>query len=282
MVRKRRINVGINKSIILESIVRNEPTGGIGTIEISRQTKLHRDTVRRLCKELENEFWIFKRHKGDKYHLTEKSRNSPNSVPFFLGDSGLVQSRFWSPICASNKFCNNRLTRRLIRSKGMKITGNGILYLYGNRGIEEMVLFEFANRIGALITYLLIQALRPRKSEIAMDSVLVEVENADDYELARKWIRKAINPESILDIFSDLPLLNRRIKHIKLREKKLSAVVDEKGYRRLIETFRIVYHDIFENLETKRKQIVADSEEIYADFNADFNELIKRKKTPIL
>ena len=58
--RKGRVNVVYNKLNIIESIAKNEPYGR-HTMDIANDTKLHRDTINRLCKRLQIDRYIFKK-----------------------------------------------------------------------------------------------------------------------------------------------------------------------------------------------------------------------------
>ena len=88
---------------------------------------------------------------------------------------------------------------------------------YANTGhthndLDEINLFEFSNRIGALITYIMIQALSPKKILSYNENLLgidVRIKGKDKYNMSSNWVSKAIIPTLILSEFCKLWMMER-------------------------------------------------------------------------
>ena len=73
---------------------------------------------------------------------------------------------------------------------------------YANTGhthndLDEINLFEFSNRIGALITYIMIQALSPKKILSYNENLLgidVRIKGKDKYNMSSNWVNKGLYP----------------------------------------------------------------------------------------
>ena len=166
-----------NKEKILERIAKSEPEGR-STSELREETGLHRDTVYNLSKQLEDEELIKKSGKYGKYRLTEKAFNDPSIGSWIFRNEVMRSIARWSVSAARpNKFCN---LDTKIQDKEYE---------------AEVELFEFANKIGALIAYILLHALRPR--DIAINGTSkkkVKLSGREKTEQATRWVENTISP----------------------------------------------------------------------------------------
>lgn len=79
---------------------------------------------------------------------------------------------------------------------------------------SEMELFEFSNRIGALITYACIEGISPHKinEKIAgwnLDESKLEIRGKDKDSASRQWIKHAVNTDHIFEEFCKLGIVKR-------------------------------------------------------------------------
>jgi hypothetical protein len=176
-----------NKEKILEHIAKSEPEGR-STSELKEETGLHRDTIYNLSKQLESDEWIRKSGKYGKYRLTEKALNDPSIGSWiFRGEVMRGISKWSVPTDKPNKFC--RLDVKNLNRESQ----------------TERELFDFANKIGALITYIMLHALRPRDITINGSSKMkVKLSGKEKSEQAIRWVENTISPFWILDSFQKL------------------------------------------------------------------------------
>ena len=190
-----------HKRRILESLEKNGPSS---TSELEKNTQLHRETISILCNQLISEGWIYnKENKHGKYRLTEKS--------IFYFPSG---SNF----------------RRKLISKFDKLPlvteENNNLFNIDNKKLindrdyfDKYGIFEFSNRIGALITYLIIQALH-QKGLVPIDEISLNFKNSqfelikgrDRNTIAQNFIDSVIDPDFLIQNFSVLRIVRTGLK----------------------------------------------------------------------
>jgi hypothetical protein len=204
-----------NKQKILGAIAKSEPEGR-STSELVRETGLHRDTVYTISKQLEEVDWIKKTDKYGRYHLTETAVMDPHTASWIFSAEVMSNFRKWyTPPSRPNKFSS-------FDSK--------------DSDLVERELFEFGNKIGALITYILIQAIRPRDIRIKgsrnnQSAKKIKLSGKEKTEQARLWVEKTINPVRILFEFCRLPPVKKGLavfgEDIPI-EKSLPAEVQEK------------------------------------------------------
>ncbi len=198
LAKKGRVNVAYNKLKILESIARSEPAGR-HTMDISSDTKLSRITVFRLCKQLEDDIYISRKNKQSEYHITKKVYGYPELTAFSFG------------IKALKTICHD-----IPRARERVITSNpDYNTLEAKR--DQKVLHDFALRLGVIIEYIIIQALRPKKAfpnrekeglvDLDLNPIIVNGKQKND--IARNWVENAIKPASILDEFCRLWVVKR-------------------------------------------------------------------------
>jgi hypothetical protein len=168
------------------------------------------------------------------------------------------------------------------------------LMYYANTGhthndLDEINLFEFANRIGALITYIMIQALSPKKILSYNENLLgidVRIKGKDKYNMSSNWVNKAIIPTLILSEFCKLWMMERglavlnklpidkylppEIQNYFLATQKEFRQYDPEGsysshlemdnenFSKLVNAFEKVYPNLFKEFENLRKGLPAE------------------------
>lgn len=278
---------------ILYSLAVNQPDGE-STSELAKDTGLHRDTIHTLCEDLKREGLVVKKGKFANYKITINAFDYPSLSGFVFGNKVIGQiigskkiignERRW--ICEYSKFCNNELCRKLNMhekfcddhlhrsiidgTKDQKsLNGHEIKMLEEheemvNTQLDELDLFEFANRIGAVITYTMIQALRStrlihkspgpagdKNHQIALTGI--EIDNR-----ARMWVNNAIKPQSILSEFAKQYIIKRGLKG-SFKDPGGSSWsfydLDEINFKKLTATFENAFPEYFKELEEIREEM---------------------------
>jgi IclR helix-turn-helix domain len=279
-----------NKETILECIAKSEPEGR-STSELSEETELHRDTIYNLSKQLENEGWVKKEGKYGKYHLTEKALDDPSIGSWIFRGEVMRSIARWSvPWAKPNKFSS-------LETKAP------------NKEYEtEGELFDFANKIGALIVYILLHALRPRDVAINGSSKRkVTLSGKEKTEQARRWVENTISPRWLLFEFCRVPIIakglavwagdipisksiptevQRKVRDIQKRRRKINPQdpiwtqyeLDEDTFGSLTRAFANVYPEINALLELIRKSL-PDKVQKHKDWNKKYLQNRQQKKT---
>jgi hypothetical protein len=144
-----------------------------------------------------------------KYILTEKAFNYPAVGGFLFGQKALIEIMNWQrkSITINNKLWNRELINRIIKSRvepERKNSGEE----QGEQNLEfyKFILFEFANRIGAYITYSMIQALNPHRSTKNID-----LTGSQKNALVRDWLDNTISGQSILEEFEKISIVRKAL-----------------------------------------------------------------------
>lgn len=170
---------------ILRSIAKSEPQGRrIWDLTEDQSVRIKdRTTVSKYCNDLVNEGYIYKNNKLSPYHITSKARGEPEIKAYFF-----------------KKEFMNKLSKLEILDEDPDIQ---------KMSPEQLDLFDFSNKIGALITYACIEAVSPYKLnnrvfdwEINEKDLKFTGKLKDQY--ARQWLRNVINPDTIFDQFCNL------------------------------------------------------------------------------
>jgi DNA-binding transcriptional regulator YhcF (GntR family) len=183
-IEKRKSQKKDNQDEILKTILQFEPKG-ISTKEIENKTGLNHDTVCIHCKYLASRGLITKINKKGMYHLTDKASGDRN-VRAWKFKNRLMEVIHSSDIHfdKENEFSN--------------ITESD----FTKENYDRIILFSFANRIGALISYVMIEALKPgafvpriRGKKMTVD---LGTRKMDSWIL--EWIKNVIDP---IDLFRE-------------------------------------------------------------------------------
>ena len=156
--------------------------------------------------------------------------------------------------------------------------------------IDQLNLFEFANRIGALIVYILIEAVRPKKLLSHNDDLLrtdiPPIKGKYKQQISRDWVDNAIKPTKILwefgqiwmvkrglAIFNRIPInktLNPEVqRHLIGKQEDLRQYspqdpywslfeMDEENFDKLVSIFKSVYPNIFVEFEHLRRKLPSE------------------------
>ena len=205
---KKKINLRkCNKDAMLESIMLSEPVG-LSTDELKNKLGCHRDTIHSIGFELQNEGLTTKDGKFGKYHLTQRSLLDPEVSASFLGAKimrdfyGLGQE----PISIKNIFCNQSLCKVALIVDDSE-PKQGLLV--------KINFFEFALRLGAIITYQIIQSMRYCQQDAPGSSFVHKTTNKLRDENMSKYIQNVMNPSSMIFAFRDLYSVDKRLKEHK-------------------------------------------------------------------
>jgi len=236
--------------IVLKCIV-GHGIRGAGTTEIKEETGLDRSTVFRTCDKLIQKNILLKKNKMAKYQLTGKIYGEPTLLPFSLGMDAISDMLSWKNISVNNTFCNTQLCKKVMAKLNSR--GKTKLTSSEQRQYDELILFEFANRIGALFLYFLITAMSPKKLNLDIEEMKKEIEFEDSDEMAMKWIDNAIKPARVLQEFANIPLVTAGLAPVESLKKSI-YILDEPTFSKLMTAFKNIYGDIFDNLGRIRKK----------------------------
>jgi hypothetical protein len=195
---ERRSNVSLNKNKILDSVAASQPEGR-HVKGIMDDTLLSRATVARLCNELEREGYITKKNKQAPYRLTEKPIGDPSNKAFLFQNNAVrnLQKLVW--MSDQSRFLNMKRYKDILRDSK---------HIDGNPTLDQLLLFEFANKIAALILYTLIEVVRPYKIVNKIRKERIKIKGRDRDNIAKTWI-KSINPSRLFHEFSKIDIVNR-------------------------------------------------------------------------
>jgi hypothetical protein len=238
-----------HKDIIFHIIALSEPDGK-STNELTKDTGFHRDTIYTLCKQMLKNGLLIKSGKFGKYHLGPKSLEDSGLHGFIFGTE--VTKQFYSLrdfICTTNKFCNNEYCKSVLEGRPYKeIIPDKDLY-------DEVHLFEFAIRIGAIISYELIESMKYAQ--------LPNLNYVKRNDLILKWIDNVIRPLLLIQIFRRLYPVSKRLRRIsntgKQKDERLSFFeIDKEKFIEIERTFKSTFPHLFEDLEKIRGSISAE------------------------
>ncbi len=264
LVKLRKKTEEDNRINMLLSIKSSEPNG-LTTNELTKKLQCHRDTIHSIGKKLCTEGMVTKQGKFGKYHLQLKALEDPELRATVFGSQ--IMNKFYElgggPLCIRNRFCNKRLSK-----KALTIDENTSEDL-----IDRISFFEFALRLGAIMTYELIQAMRytqdpplNQQSTLHNDKINNNLKN----EYMFKYIMNLMKPSSLLFILRDLNSINKRLKPYDLIEVKTNKEEEEK-YQHQLESLPA----ILELQDTKFEEV----EKIFKEsFPQLFKDLEKMKK----
>jgi DNA-binding transcriptional ArsR family regulator len=242
-----------NKEKIMQSLAFNHPIGRT-THELKIDTGLDRDTIYTHGENLKKMGLVIKEGKFGKYRLTEKALNDPSIGSWIFRGEVMRGVAKWSvPGSKPNKFCN---IDKQICDKEYQ---------------TERELFDFANKISALITYILLHALRPRDVSInGASRKKVRLSGKEKTEQAIRWVENTISPARLLFEFSRLrpvkkglavhgwvpPALKDQYRTMDIDDPLWTDYeLDEENFKKLTTAFANIYPEINEHLEHIRKTL---------------------------
>ena len=235
-----------NKEKILRSLAYSHPNGRT-THELKIDTGLDRDTIYTHGENLKKSGLVTKDGKFGKYRLTEKALNDPRIGSWiFMRDAMQGVARWSVSKSRPNKFCS--------------IDTQNLDEEYRT----ERELFDFANKISALITYMLVYALRPRDISInGASKKKIRLSGKEKTDQAIQWVENTISPARLLFEFSRLrpvkrglavhgwvpPALRGRYRRINIEDPLWTDYeLDEENFKKLTTAFANIYPEINEQL----------------------------------
>jgi DNA-binding transcriptional regulator GbsR (MarR family) len=278
-----------NRSILL-SLITNGP---MTTTELSDHTGFNRDNIWVHSKSLTRRGLIEKKGgKFGKYHVKNNIYENPSNSAHLLMDKVFVSG------CSTGKsyISEPRLIIDLLRS--FIPTQKSYISLSRERSlskidwsdkslenIKRIQLFSFAIRIGAYITYSLIQSMSPKRWNPRFDGVpLAKTSGKGNDQAVEEYVKNCINP---LVIFWKFRQLDTVLGGLQYNESKKSYDgltlnphwsryrLDENVYNKLVNSFKEIWPDVFEFLEIMSKEAEQDLEGIIKEIEQD----IKHKKS---
>jgi hypothetical protein len=130
---------------------------------------------------------------------------------------------------------------------------------------EQLCLFGFANRIAALILYIMIQAMRPYKQTDKISIERIGFQGKDKDRIAKLWLG-SIDLHMIFREFSKLEIVKRgrAIHNLGLNGWKMKKIKSAEDERRLK---YLKKEEIIQGLEAEEQAILNQSQDIKKKFN---------------
>lgn len=254
MVKGNRTDVLLKKNLIIRSIA-NAGTDGRHIFEIVNDTKLSRSTVVRLCNILKKEGYITKRNKYEPYRLTDRLYGDPSQKTFLFRSEAIRNLKRLRWASDQSEFLNRKRYSELVEEiNSRKDVSMG----------EQLLLFGFANRIGALTVYIMIQAMRPYKHTDKISIERIDLQGKERDRIAKLWL-ESIDLHTIFREFSKLEIVKRgrAIHNLGLNEWKMKKIKSAEDERRVKYLKR---KEIIQGLDTEEKAILEQDQDIKEDF----------------
>jgi hypothetical protein len=238
---KGRQKGGDTRQKILEIIAESEPNGRTSG-ELVGETGLHRDSIRLACNSLAKENLIVRSGgKLGKYHLISKIFNEDPGLNAFLFGSTITKKFYElteNPLCLKSIFCDTKFCHERWVSED---------YETPDSFVDEIYIFEFALRLGAVIIYQLMQAIRFSQ---------LQERSTTDYAMKNilliKYIENAVRPLLLIQIFRKLFPVGRRLDSESESEPKSFLELQHDKFDELERIFKNTFHDLFVSLEKIR------------------------------
>lgn len=241
----------ISKERILELVAIGEPQGKSAQ-ELEKEIGCHRDTRRRNCNELIKTGMLKKiGGKRGKYHLGPRSIGNPRLAAIIFKEKTI--KKFYNlggkQLWVSNRFCNEDLCKRIVS----KLREEKVV---SSKDLDELFMFEYVLRIGAILTYEIIQSIRytlriPELSSSMKDSLIIS------------WLDNLTEPLTFIRSFRKSPPISKRLKletGNTREDSKLSWLELQEG--RFVDLERIYksnFPDLFEDLEKIRVNLASET-----------------------
>lgn len=262
--RERR---NISPQEILEWVADNEPQG-VSVNQMARKFGLHRETIGLYSEKLKKQGLITRKTKVDKYHITDKARGHPALIPFSLGTAACRDLLNWRHTFFDNKYCNNQMcSQKITQGMDRNCGGINLKYLFGNDEVDELALFEFSNRIGAFVTYNLLQAIKPERETNTTLTSKVTKSNEGTDDMAFQWMENVIKPGIILHEFCNMAIIERGISF-----EGESYIINKKTWEKLVNSFKKIYPYVYSDLETLKRESLKGIETKARWGNLTFNK----------
>jgi hypothetical protein len=252
-----------NREKILQCLGSNPGKGKPANVLVV-ETGLSRDTIHVHGKELMEEGLISKQGHFGNYHLTLKALRNHRYIAQQLTDEilhdPLLSNHY---VSLNNSFCCKNTIQKFDSLISQPST---FFKKMSNRiGMDSILIYEFASKIGALITYLTIQAFQFRRESMPNnDAMLID-------RLALDWMNDTMKPHMIINEFIRFMNYNRgriydedilrRTKKLDTNQHELSSFyeIERKDYNRFIKIFATVYPEFFAQITNIRNKKLSES-----------------------
>ena len=220
--------------VIVEDGVR-----GISNSRVAAISALNRDTVSAVCAILERSGLITTRVKGRwrSYYPTEKAIDLPSIFNY----SRVFRQRVLQELILLDPYQSAFDDLNLIKEKFLREHFQFLKY-------EQAYLLSFTVKIGAIMTYILLQALSPELIEKITKQHQVKSKRTIN-RLIQDWVKEAISPLNILDEFSKEFRFQTKKSNAKLDESVSSYEIDQENIDKLLKTFASLFPSISKKLE---------------------------------
>jgi hypothetical protein len=283
----------VHKERMIKLVLDSEPDG-LSTPELSKEMKCHPDTVLKIGKELIRERKLVpKNGRFGKYHVTKEVYRDPTYIAQDLMYELLYKPAFRSPfrnqyLCIDDSFSNETLSERL---DFLLSQDRSYFNVPQNRSeMDSILTHEFASRIGAIITYLIILPFQFNRNSPShsLNTVRGQLENKEANpslgpeqnrypeqlegrrvdKLIIDWINNAIQPTTILIEF--IRFMNnagrsiygedilRRDKNDSNLQQRSFYEINSEDYHRLKCAYARSYPKLFDLIEEIRNNELPD------------------------
>jgi hypothetical protein len=233
------------KKKILSLIFQSEPAG-MSTDDLVKATKRNRRTIHAICKKYEDNGILLKTGTFGKYHLGPKSREDIHLKAFFFQEKIFDKFFFLAGTGAStsSKYFNYQNYGHMLHFSKERLEYNEN-FSKRNRDLDDLYLYEYSLKLGASLTYQLIQSIKYAQQEPDLDQSRRD-------RIILKWVENIVNPLSILDSFSRLNPVYKRMQIPKKNTSDFKPSFFELQSVKVAEIEKIfenVFPELFKDLE---------------------------------
>ena len=177
-------------------IAESEPVG-MTTDELVKATGRNRRTIHGICANYQKNGLLQKSGRFGKYHLIRKATQVDEPViAAILFEMALMERHFFTlgkvALASSTEFCDDAYSQRIFHESQKNHTS-----VKQKNASERFYMFEYTLRLGAIISYMLVQSMRyARPSQYISESKRIQ--------LVTKWLEKAVNPQFLINSYEQL------------------------------------------------------------------------------
>lgn len=263
------------KTKILSMIAQSEPAG-MTTDDLVKATKRNRRTIHVICKKYQDDDILMKTGTFGKYHLGPKSREDIHLRAFFFQEK--IFEKFFrlagTGASTSSKYFDYQNYGHILHFSKERREYNED-FSKRNRDLDELYLYEYSLKLGAIFTYQLIQSIKNAQQRPELD-----LSKKD--QIIAKWVEKVINPLSILESFSHLCPVYKRMQRPRENASSFRPSFFELQNVKIAELEKIfenIFPELFKDLEKiKHSDEVAGRVEWAKDHALELVRLEKLEK----
>ena len=218
------------KDKVFSLIGQSEPRG-MTTADLVKASGRNRKSIHAICQEYILKGELAKTGKFGTYHLGPKSAGEPRTNGFLFHSKALKQFFAFEYLPAYDRIWNKERRKQHFLKREDKS-------FLDDPAFDELWLFEYSIRVGTMITYVMMKAMKYHGDENVW-----------------KYIQNAINLQSLLRIFTEIGPVFRRLKCNKVDVKEgqeyngPSYEMDSDDLSTLEKAFENVFPDTYRKLE---------------------------------